>query len=100
MYQGKRGTSVVRTSTARAKLLDAALSIIRRKGFSATSVDELCAAAGVTKGVFFHHFRSKDDRAVKAAVHWSESTGSLFAAAPYHVHPDPLGRVLGYLAFR
>ena len=85
---------------ARSKLLDAALSLIRTKGYSATTVDELCAAAGVTKGAFFHHFRSKDEFGVAAANHWSESTGALFAAAPYHGHTDPLDRVLGYLEFR
>lgn len=85
---------------ARSKLLDAALSMIRAKGYSATTVDELCAAAGVTKGAFFHHFRNKDELGVAAAGHWSEVTGALFAAAPYHDHADPLDRVLGYLAFR
>jgi TetR/AcrR family transcriptional repressor of nem operon len=93
-------TAMVRTSTARAKLLDAAFSVIRAKGFAATSVDDLCAAAGVTKGAFFHHFKSKDHLAVAAANHWSEMTGALFASAPYHAHEDPLERVLGYLAFR
>ncbi len=85
---------------ARAKLLDAALAVIRAKGYSATSVDELCHAAGVTKGAFFHHFRSKDELAVAAAAYWSETTGALFAAASYHDHADPLDRVLGYVAFR
>ncbi len=85
---------------ARSKLLDAALSVIRAKGYSATTVDELCAAAGVTKGAFFHHFKSKDELGVAAAQHWSETTGALFAEAPYHDHADPLDRVLGYLAFR
>lgn len=85
---------------ARSKLLDAALSVIRTKGYSATSVDELCATAGVTKGAFFHHFKSKDALAVAAADHWSEMTGALFAAAPYHDHDDPLDRVLAYVAFR
>ena len=85
---------------ARSKLLDAALSVIRTKGYSATTVDELCAAAGVTKGAFFHHFKSKDELAVAAADHWSETTGALFADAPYHDHADPLGRVLGYVEFR
>ena len=65
---------------ARTKLLEAALSVIRTKGYSATSVDELCAAAGVTKGAFFHHFKSKDELGVAAADHWSEMTGALFAA--------------------
>src|SRR5207302_7493676 len=45
---------------ARTRLLDAALSVIRARGYSATSVDELCAAAVFTKGAFFHHFKSKD----------------------------------------
>jgi len=85
---------------ARSKLLDAALSVIRTKGYSATTVDELCAAAGVTKGAFFHHFKSKDALGVAAAEHWSETTDALFAEAPYHGHADPLGRVLGYVAFR
>ncbi|MBI1201972.1 MAG: TetR family transcriptional regulator [Rhodopseudomonas sp.] len=85
---------------AKHKLLDAALSVIRTKGYSATTVDELCAAAGVTKGAFFHHFKSKDELGVAAAGHWSEITGALFAAAPYHDLADPLDRVLGYVAFR
>jgi TetR/AcrR family transcriptional regulator, transcriptional repressor for nem operon len=85
---------------ARTKLLEAALSVIRTKGYSATSVDELCAAAGVTKGAFFHHFKSKDELGVAAADHWSETTGALFADAPYHDHAAPFDRILGYLEFR
>ncbi len=85
---------------ARAKLLDAALCVIRTKGYSATTVDELCAAAGVTKGAFFHHFKTKEDLAVAAANYWSEMTGALFAQAPYHEHADPLDRVLAYVDFR
>ena len=85
---------------ARPKLLDAALSLIREKGYSSTSVDDLCLRAGVTKGAFFHHFKSKDALAVAAANHWSETTGAFFATAPYHEHGDPLERVLGYLDFR
>jgi TetR/AcrR family transcriptional regulator, transcriptional repressor for nem operon len=85
---------------ARQKLLGSALSLIREKGYSATSVEELCSRAGVTKGAFFHHFKSKDTMAVAAANHWSERTAVLFEAAPYHRLDDPLDRVLGYLDFR
>jgi TetR/AcrR family transcriptional regulator, transcriptional repressor for nem operon len=81
-------------------MLDAAFTLIRTKGYAATSVDDICREAGVTKGAFFHHFPSKEDWAVAAADHWSEVTGGLFASAPYHAHTDPLDRVLGYIAFR
>lgn len=85
---------------ARTKLLGSALKLIRTKGYTATTVDDLCKDAGVTKGAFFHHFRSKDDLAVASAKHWSEVTGAFFAAASYHLPEDPLDRVLGYLEFR
>lgn len=86
--------------TARTRLLDVALDEIRAKGYCATSVDELCAAAGVTKGAFFHHFKSKEALGVAAADHWSETTGALFETAPYHHHDDPLQRILAYIEFR
>ena len=85
---------------ARRKLLEAALRIVRAKGYCATTVDELCAEAGVAKGSFFHHFKDKEALAVAAADYWSEITGALFAQAPYHDHADPLDRVLGYIDFR
>ena len=87
-------------SNARAKLLEASLTRIRAQGSSATTVEDLCAAAGVSKGAFFHHFESKEALAVAAAAYWSETTDALFAAAPYHDHADPLARVLGYIDFR
>ncbi|MCB1625184.1 MAG: TetR family transcriptional regulator, partial [Pseudomonadales bacterium] len=38
--------------TARHKLLDAALAVVRAKGYASSTVDDLCSAAGVTKGAF------------------------------------------------
>ena len=85
---------------ARQKLLDAALALIREKGYASTTLDDLCAKARVAKGSFFHHFKVKEAIAVAAADYWSERTGALFEAAPYHKHKDPLDRVLGYIDFR
>lgn len=85
---------------ARLKLLDAALGTIREKGYSATSVDDLCERAGVTKGAFFHHFKSKEALGAAAADHWSETTAALFASALYHDHADPLDRILAYIDYR
>jgi TetR/AcrR family transcriptional repressor of nem operon len=85
---------------SRQKLLQAAISLVREKGYAATSVDQVCERAGLTKGAFFHHFKSKDALALASANYWSECCCVVFASAPYHAHGDPLDRVLGYLEFR
>jgi TetR/AcrR family transcriptional regulator, transcriptional repressor for nem operon len=85
---------------ARTRLLEAARDVIRTQGFAATSVDDLCREAEVTKGSFFHQFGSKEGLGVAAADFWTETTSAFFAGAPYHRHDDPLDRVLGYLDFR
>lgn len=87
-------------ATARDKLLEAAVRLVRAQGFSATSVEQLCTDAGVTKGAFFHHFASKEQLGVAAAHYWSTSTGEFFASAPFHHHSDPAARVLGYIDLR
>lgn len=85
---------------AKDKILGAALKVVRERGYSATTVDDLCKEAGVTKGAFFHHFKSKEDLAVSAANYWSEITGELFANADYHKKKDPLDQLLAYVSFR
>lgn len=85
---------------ARTRLLDAARDLIRARGYAATTVDDLCRAAGVTKGAFFHHFESKEALGVAVAKQWTQATTALFAAAPYHAPADPLQRVLAYIEYR
>lgn len=85
---------------ARARLIEAARSLVRHRGFAATSVDDLCAAAGVTKGAFFHHFASKEALGVALIDDWTETTGAMFAAHPYNSLPDPLDRVFAYIDLR
>ena len=85
---------------ARTRLLDSARDAILAKGFAAASVDEICQAAAVTKGAFFHHFKSKEALGVAAAEHWAEAITAFFGAAPYHQPANPLDRVLAYVAFR
>ncbi len=85
---------------SKTKLLEAAQNVIRAKGYTATTIDDICDAAGVTKGSFFHHFKSKDDLALSAVAYWNETAEGFFAAAPYHQSKEPLQRLLGYIDFR
>lgn len=86
--------------SSKTKILDAALQVIRTKGYSAATIDDICAAAGVTKGSFFHHFKGKVELALSAVEHWNAMTGGLFASAPYQRIADPRERLLAYIDFR
>lgn len=85
---------------SKTRILDAALKVFREKGYTATRIEDICEAAGLTKGSFFHHFSTKEELAIAAAEYWDEVTGALFAGAPYHEPRDPLDRVLAYVDFR
>jgi len=85
---------------SKTKLLDATLRVVRAKGYTATRIEDVCAEAGLTKGSFFHHFKSKEDLAFAAVAHWDAHTTGFFAAAPYHGQDDPLDRLLAYVDFR
>jgi TetR/AcrR family transcriptional repressor of nem operon len=92
--------SPTNSTATRLKLLDAARDVIRAKGYSATTVDDICAAAGVTKGGFFHHFPSKEQLGIAAIERFGAAATAIFASAPYASEPDPRDRVLGYVDFR
>ena len=86
-----------RGQDSRQKLLDAAVRLIRTKGYGATRVEDICAEAGLTKGAFFHHFPSKEALGVALAGYWSSSTGArnCIDASPWEKSmywPSPVAR--------
>jgi TetR/AcrR family transcriptional regulator, transcriptional repressor for nem operon len=85
---------------SKTKLLEAMLKVVRTKGYSASRIEDVCAQAGLTKGSFFHHFKSKEDLALAAVAHWDAHSVQTFAAAPYHDAADPLSRIIAYVEFR
>jgi TetR/AcrR family transcriptional repressor of nem operon len=88
------------SSESRDRLLDAALDVIRLQGYAATTVDDICERAQLTKGSFFHHFKSKEELALLAVERWNTVTGALFRSAEFQAEPNPLARIHGYLEFR
>lgn len=93
-------TPISERPNTRTKLIEAAHILVRRKGYAATSVDEICSAAGVSKGAFFHHFPSKEALGVAAAAQWTARAAPLFELPPYTKLDDPLQRLLGHIDMR
>jgi TetR/AcrR family transcriptional repressor of nem operon len=85
---------------SRERLIAATIDLVRANGYATTRVEDVCAAAGVTKGSFFHHFASKDELALAAAGYWDAMAGGLFAAADYNLIADPVARLLAYVDLR
>lgn len=49
------------SASRRAAIVEAALDLFDRKGFEATSIEEICAASGASNGSVYHHFGSKEN---------------------------------------
>lgn len=56
-YQARRQAQAQHTRRA---ILDAAVALSRQVGFARVTVRDICQAAGVTTGAFYHHFESKE----------------------------------------
>jgi len=77
----------------RERLLELAESAVLQKGFAATSIDELIAAAGITKGGFFYHFKDKNELAKALLVRYLENDHAILEdifRRGDELHDDPL----------
>jgi len=86
-------------SSTKKALLDAAMGLMLKKGYAATSLDEICKAAGVTKGGLFHYFAGKEALAEAVLAHFCEGRNAHLRAASFQSEADPLDRLFGILDF-
>ena len=59
--RGSPATPRLRRSERREQILAAATSAFARKGYAATSLEDIAAEAGVTRVILYRHFESKAD---------------------------------------
>lgn len=84
---------------ARTQLVTSGTKLLMRDGYSATSVDQICQDAGVTKGAFFHHFKSKEELAQACLEQWDRQAAVMTSAAPFQEIKDPLKKLLACIDF-
>ncbi|MET9346220.1 TetR family transcriptional regulator [Streptomyces termitum] len=71
----------------RRELASAAMELFATKGYEATTVDEIAAAAGVARRTFFRHFRSKEEAIFPDHDDTLVRAEAVLNAAPPHEHP-------------
>lgn len=71
----------------RRELAAAAMELFATKGYEATTVDEIAAAAGVARRTFFRHFRSKEEAIFPDHDDTLTRAEAVLNAAPAHEHP-------------
>jgi AcrR family transcriptional regulator len=71
----------------RDELAEAALRLLAKQGFEETTVDELAAAAGVSRRTFFRYFASKEDVVISSVVVVTEGIVAEVAARPAEEPP-------------
>jgi len=86
---------------AREKLLEAAQHLMLTQGFAATTIDEICVAVRLTKGSFFHYFKSKDHLGELLLERFCCSSMQKMQECGCHTNnkQDPLERVYNYIDF-
>lgn len=89
--------TVKRGKPTREQLLQAAMELMLEKGYTATTLDEICKKAGVTKGGFFHYFVSKEDLGKAALEHFWQSRMQMMQNMTFNKVRDPLKRLHGFL---
>jgi AcrR family transcriptional regulator len=60
-------------SRRRSQIISAARQVFLRKGYDAATVEEIAETAGVSKGLIYNYFRSKEDILVATAEAWLDA---------------------------
>jgi len=94
--------SLSKGERTRQRLLDLAYDSLIRKGFAATSIEELVEAAGITKSGFFYHFKDKRDPARALTERHADEDAEFLARMierARELSDDPLHSFLIFLKF-
>lgn len=72
----------------RAEIVKCARRLFNRRGFTAVSIDEIMAAAGLTRGGFYNHFRTKEDLYAETLTAYTAERQAEAPKAPASCGPD------------
>jgi AcrR family transcriptional regulator len=77
-----------RSEETRARIMESAIKLFSNRGFTASSVDDICAEAGISKGAFYHHFESKQALFLALLDGWLQAIDDAIEASKDKTAPE------------
>jgi TetR/AcrR family transcriptional repressor of nem operon len=84
----------------REKILDAAQNLILDRGYVGMTVEHILDEVGITKGAFFHHFKTKDDLAKALLQRFADKDAKIYSESRERAEKlsdDPLQQILIFI---
>jgi TetR/AcrR family transcriptional repressor of nem operon len=89
-------------TNSKIRLIETAIDLVRMSSYSDVGVNEICNKAGVTKGAFYHHFKSKAALYAEAAAYKKSNEELVLNAllADKHAPLKKLNNMIGYVYYK
>lgn len=88
-----------RSEETRARILEAAVKQFSVNGYNTASVDHICAQAGVSKGAFYHHFKTKQDVFLALLDGWLQTFDQAVEASKDQTVPETFQQMTDYFPY-
>jgi AcrR family transcriptional regulator len=77
-----------RSEETRTKIMEAASKLFSNRGYNKASVDDICEEAGISKGAFYHHFKSKQALILALLDGWLQFVDNAIEASKDKTVPE------------
>jgi AcrR family transcriptional regulator len=88
-----------RSEETQARILEAAVKQFSVSGFNKASVDDICEQAGISKGAFYHHFKTKQDVFLALLDGWLQTFDQAIDASKNQTVPETFQQLTEYFPY-
>lgn len=81
---------------AKKKIFEASIKLINEKGYDATTIKDICKAADIGTGTFYHYFKSKQDIVIEYVKNESQDIIDFYSSLPKQSYYDSLLSIIEY----
>ena len=79
-----------RSEETRIRITESAIKLFSNSGYNKASVDDICTEAGISKGAFYHHFKSKQELFLALLDGWLKTIDNAIEASRDMTAPETI----------